>query len=107
MANVFRNALQKDIGTTYVDVYECPAGLKSIVIELDVCNKTNAFCTVTAAIEKAGADYEIIFNAPVPVGGTLSIISGQKVVLEAGDKIKVKSNSITSLNAICSVLEDV
>ena len=107
MANVFRNALNKDVGTSFVEVYECPVDKKSIVIELDVCNKTNSFVTVVASIEKSGTDYAIIHNAPVPVGGTLSIISGQKVVLEAGDKIKVKSNTATALDVICSILEDV
>lgn len=107
MANTFRNSLLADVGTAYTDIYTCPASLKSIIIEVDVCNKTQAYVTVDVAIEKAGADYQMVHAAPVPVGGTLSVVSGQKIVLEDGDKIKIKSSTPVSVDVICSILEDV
>ena len=42
MANVFTNGLARDVGTSPATIYTTPASKKSIVIELDVCNKINA-----------------------------------------------------------------
>jgi hypothetical protein len=107
MANVFKNALQRDIGTTPVTMYSAPASKNSIVIELDVCNTSNAAVTVNAYISRSGSDYYLVKNAPVPTGGTLQIISGQKIVLTNTDALKVVSNTSTSIDAIASILEDI
>jgi len=107
MANVFKNALARDIGTSAATLYSAPASKNSIVIELDVCNTTQSSVFCSAFITKGGADYYIVKNAPVPVGGTLQIISGQKIVLSNLDAIKIISTATTSLDAVASILEDV
>lgn len=107
MANVFKNALARDIGTSAVTLYSAPASKNSICIELDVCNTTNSAVSCSAFITKGGADYYIVKNAPVPVGGTLQIIAGQKIVLSDQDAIKIISTATTSLDAVASILEDV
>ena len=55
---------------------------------------------------------DIIKDAPVPVGGTLKVISGQKLVLEStavgnNDKIYAYCSSANNVDCIASVLEDV
>ena len=55
---------------------------------------------------------DIIKDAPVPVGGTLKVISGQKLVLESltanvNDKIYAYTSGANSCDVIASVLEDV
>ena len=55
---------------------------------------------------------DIVRDAPVPVGGSLKVISGQKLVLEAGsspeqDKIYVYSSAANAVDAIGSVLQEV
>ena len=54
----------------------------------------------------------VVRNAPVPVGGTLKVISGQKLVLESSsasvhDKILAWCSSANNVDCIASVLEDV
>ena len=54
----------------------------------------------------------VVRNAPVPVGGTLKVISGQKLVLESSsatvhDKILAWCSSANDVDCIASVLEDV
>jgi len=107
MANTFKNSLLNDVGTSYVDIYQCPVDKKAIIIEVDVCNKVQAFLTCDVVIEKASTDYHVVSSAPVPVGGTLSVVSGQKIVLESEDKIKVKVSATAAADVICSILEDV
>ena len=55
---------------------------------------------------------DIVRDAPVPVGGSLKVISGQKLVLEAGsspeqDKVYVYSSAANAVDAIGSVLQEV
>lgn len=107
MANVFKNALAKDVGTTPTTLYTAPATLKSIIIELDVCNTTLGGLTTSVFINSGGQDVFIVKNAPVPVGGSLQVIAGQKIVLVEGDSINVVSSSAASIDVVSSILEDV
>ena len=55
---------------------------------------------------------DIVRDAPVPVGGSLKVISGQKLVLEAGsspeqDKIYVYASTASAVDVIGSVLQEV
>ena len=55
---------------------------------------------------------DVVKDAPVPVGGTLKVISGQKLVLESltanvNDKIYAYSSAANACDVIASVLEDV
>jgi hypothetical protein len=107
MANTFKNALAKDVGTTAVSVYTAPSSKKSIAIELDVCNTTSSGVTVDAYITSGGVNYYIVKTTPVPVGGSLQIIAGQKIVLSNGDILKVVSNTAASIDVVAAILEDV
>ena len=107
MANVFTNGLQRDIGTSPVSIYTTPANKKSIVIELDVCNKINAAIQIDAYITSSSNDFYLVKNAPIPAGGTLQVIAGQKIVLKANEILKVVSNTATSVDVVASILEDV
>ena len=55
---------------------------------------------------------DMVKDAPVPVGGALKVISGQKLVLESdssgvNDKIYAYTSGASSVDVIASVLEDV
>ena len=55
---------------------------------------------------------DIVRDAPVPVGGSLKVISGQKLVLQAGsapeqDKVYVYASAANAVDAIGSVLQEV
>ena len=69
---------------------------------------TNGASVVWKRIYLADIDRE----APVPVGGSLKVISGQKLVLEAGsspeqDKIYVYASTASAVDVIGSVLQEV
>ena len=55
---------------------------------------------------------DMVKDAPVPVGGALKVISGQKLVLESdssgvNDKLYAYTSGASSVDVIASVLEDV
>ena len=104
--NTFKNAKQIGV-TTRTDVYTAPADKDSIILELDVANTTSS--SITASVEMYDATdtsyAHIVKDAPVPSGSSLQVISGQKVILERGDKVCVTASG--ACDVVCSILEDV
>ena len=49
----------------------------------------------------------IVRDAPIPVGGALKVIAGQKLVLEGYDSLLVTASTANTIDAIASILEDV
>jgi hypothetical protein len=50
---------------------------------------------------------DVVRGAPIPVGGSLKVISGQKLVLESTDRIWAYCSSARNIDVVCSMLEDV
>ena len=106
MANTFKSAQAVSV-TTVTDIYTAPAAKDSIILELDIANTTAGSISASAEIvdTSAGTDAYIVKEAPVPAGSSLQIISGQKIILEATDKIRVTASG--ACDVVCSILEDV
>jgi hypothetical protein len=109
MANTFKNALARNVGTSAVSVYTAPSAKNSICIELDVCNTTASGVTCDVFITKNtdSLNYYLVKSTPVPVGGSLQVVAGQKIVLSNGDILKVVSSVASSLDVVGAILEDV
>jgi len=108
MANLFKNAIAKNVGSSNVTVYTCPTGKTAIVSGLSVANIHTDSISVDVLLTDTSASLEvsIVKDAPVDVGGSLIPIGGlQKLVLEAGDIIKVASSAANSADVVISVLE--
>ena len=116
MANNFKNAFATSVSTNSsspTDVYTAAtggSGVNSILIELDIANTGSSAVSVTVLIQDASGSgtpsYHVIKNAPVPVGSTLKVVSGQKIVLNANDKVRVYATANT-VDVIESILEGV
>ena len=106
MANDFKNAQNVGV-TTQATVYTAPALKTSIILELDIANTSASAVTVSAEVvdTSASTDAYIVKDAPVPVGASLQVVSGQKIILEATDLIRVTASG--TCDVICSILEDV
>jgi hypothetical protein len=113
MANDFKNAIAQNVsnaagGTT---IYTTPATKTSIMLELDIANTTQN--VVEASVElldssvSSSAWRYLVKNAPVPSGGSLMVIAGQKIVLEAGDAVRITSSAASVMDAVAAILEDV
>ena len=114
MANNFKNAFATNVSTSSSSptlVYTSNDGssdVKSILIELDIANTGSSAVSVTVLIRdtSASASYHVVKNAPVPVGSTLKVVSGQKIVLNANDKVQVYATAQT-VDVVASILEGV
>jgi len=113
MANNFKNAFATSVSTnsgspTTVYTANNGSGVNSILIELDVANTSASGVTATVLVfdDSGSASYHIVKDAPIPAGGALKVVSGQKIVLNADDEIRVYASS-SSVDVVASVLEDV
>jgi len=113
MANDFKNAMAQNVLSTAggSTIYIVPATLTSILLELDIANTTTN--VVEASVEildssvSASAWRYLVKNAPVPSGGSLMVIAGQKIVLEAGDAVRVTASAANVIDVVAAILEDV
>lgn len=107
MPNNFKVKTSGSIGTSPHTVYTCPTGTQTTVIGLNLANILTTGITATVAFENADSDdISIIKNAPIPSGSALAPIGGtQKLVMEAGDLLKVSSSDASSVDCAISVLE--
>ena len=121
MANEFRNRTLTGVGTSATTLYSTPDGKTSIVLELDLANTTSNVVEATVELldysdasgSGVGTNWKhIVKNAPVPAGGSLMVVAGQKIVLEersggTGDAIRITSSAASSLDVVSAILEDV
>ena len=122
MANDFKSFSKANIAIdsgTYSTVYTVPysADTEAILLEVDVANTSASDITVDVKVNKnsggtGGTDDIFIVKAdPVPVGGALIVVSGQKIVMMStatgADTVTVAASAASAADCIVSVLEDV
>ena len=106
MANTFKSFTSGSIGTTLVDLYTCPSATTTIILGASIANThTNPIGGSIKLSKNSGDNVFIVKQAPVPVGSTVEVMSGNKVVLEASDKLQFQSDTSSSLDSIVSLLE--
>lgn len=108
----FKNAIKGNIGNIWTTLYTAPVGpdKDSYFIELDISSvgTTGVQVSVRVVDVSAGETAHLCKQAPVPIGSALQVIDGQKIVLEAGDKIEVICDTPGEVvDAIGSLIEDV
>ena len=108
MANTFKRKTQRGIGTTLtqINTYVVPAATTTTVIGLICSNTSAADVNIDVAHYDGTNSTYLVKNAPVQPGSALVAVGGsQKVVLQTGDSIQVKSSAATSVDVVMSILE--
>jgi hypothetical protein len=107
MANTFKTVTKA--GVTSEDViYTVASSTTTVVLGLMLGNTTTGQITATVTLNsdtsaRAGANdeanqaVELLTNAPIPAGSSLEMLSGNKVVLETTDEIKVTATGATDV----------
>jgi hypothetical protein len=122
MANDFKRFAKPNVGTSTGAsgdaIYTVPAGagataLESIVIGISVCNKNAAERTVGLFLDNEDGtnDSYIVNGLKVPGNTTVEIMQGNKIVLQNdgsnADVLRAEASAGSSIDVVCSVLEDV
>ena len=117
MANTFRvvtfAAEPNSAGTPYT-IYTVPSSTTTVVIGLILTNIHTSQVTTEVELVSTtsgggrGATNGTAFlvkDAPVPAGGTLELLSGNKVVLQATDVMKIDCDVASKIDATLSIME--
>ena len=111
MANDFKSVAKTNIAIdsgTFDTMYTGLASKETILLEIDMANTTTGDITVSIKLAKSGGDTVFLVKAaPIPAGGALKAISGQKIVMEAADVLSVAASAASSADCLVSFLEDV
>jgi len=111
MANTFKVDTKSSVVTDAISSATCnvlSAGGSATVIVLSILisNKTGSSANADVyLVTNTGDDVYLIRNAPVPAGSSLEIISGNKVIMEPSDVLRVRSDATAALDATVSYLE--
>ena len=116
-ANSFKSAMVH-VTDEWSYGYAVPSGKKSLILEIDVCNTVvspQAPIQLSIGICKSNLtlnpDYLLVNDTMIPAGTTVSVILGQKIVLEeAGTYTKIVFKTTVAgqiADAFISVMEDV
>lgn len=108
MANTFYRKFSGNVGVsaTTLGTYTVPAATTSVVVGLSLSNVTGSTINAGVFINNGANNYYIVKSAPISAGGTLIPVGGdQKLVLQAGDNVRIISDTATSIDAIMSVME--
>lgn len=109
MPNTFKRKVSRGIGTslTSVNTYTVAASTQVTVIGLIVSNVANGVTTYVSATHYDGAsDTYLVKDAPLLPGAALVVVGGeQKLVLETGDSVRVKSSVASGVDVVMSILE--
>ena len=85
-----------------------PSSTTTVVIGLTLANVHTAQVTASVTvIDSSNSDEtsHVIKDAPIPVGGSLEIMSGNKIILETTDIIKVDCSVANKISATLSIME--
>jgi hypothetical protein len=89
-----------------MSVYTAPASTSTVIVGLTISNTTQFLVFINVKINNVdGDEVFLVKGAPVPQGGSIEIMNGNKIVLESGDSVVVYSNTANSVDTIVSVME--
>ena len=111
MANTFKlknNAVMPSSAGTADTLYTVPSSTTTLIIGLTLANVHTSQVTVSVTIVDSSNSNEtshVVKDAPVPVGSSIEIMSGNKIILEASDIIKVDCSVADKISATMSIME--
>jgi hypothetical protein len=104
MAYTNTSYMARNVGTSASTLTTVASATTATITSLVVANTTTSPITVDVYVTRSAADYYIVKTATVPVGGSLEVMQGNRIVLIASDALKVVSSAATSADVIVSVL---
>ena len=107
MANTFKVVTKAGVTSSDV-IYTVAGSTTTVVLGIMVGNTTTGQITASVTLSsdtssRAGANneanqaVELVTNAPIPVGGTLELLAGNKVVMEATDVLSLAASGAADI----------
>ena len=107
MANTFKVVTKAGV-TSADNIYTVASSTTTVVLGIMLGNTTTSQVTATVTLSsntsnRAGAnneaneDVELVTNAPIPAGSSLELLSGNKIVMETTDILKLTASGATDI----------
>jgi len=93
----------KDISTGGSTVTTVSSGTLAVA-SLVVSNTSTSPITCDVYITRSAVNYYLVETATVPVGGSLEVIQGNRIILQTSDVLKIAVSAATSADAWVSGL---
>jgi|5B_taG_2_1085324.scaffolds.fasta_scaffold38291_2 hypothetical protein len=98
------------------DVYTVAGSTTTVILGLTLCNIHTAQVTADVRLVSttsnrggnnnvANGTSIVVNGAPIPVGSSLELLSGNKYVMETGDKLSIDCSVADKLSGTLSVME--
>jgi hypothetical protein len=94
----------KNVGTSAVNIIPALASGTAAISSCVVANTSVSPVTASVYLTRSSVNYYLMYQATVPVGGSLEAIQGNRVVLVTGDSLYVQTGAASSCDAIVSAL---
>ena len=110
MANTFKSRHISSVSNSSAEtIITAPSSSQVIVIGLQLVNKGASEIKATVTIgnnaDSDTGDITVLHQVAVPKNSMVSVLVGDKIVMEQNDTLKVLSDTATALDATSSYLE--
>mgnify|MGYP003141466724 CR=1 FL=1 len=110
MANTFKSRHISSVSNSSAEtIITAPSSSQVIVIGLQLANKGASEIKATVTIgnnaDSDTGDVTVLHQVAVPKNSMVSVLVGDKIVMEQSDTLKVLSDTATALDATASYLE--
>ena len=114
MANTFKvktnDAMPSSAGTP-LTLYTVPSSTTTVILGLMLCNVHTSQVTASVKLEsdtsdtETNADVLLVKDIPIPVGSTVELLSGNKVVMQTTDVLKIDCSVAAKIDAALIIME--
>ena len=94
----------KNVGTSAVNIITSVASGTVAISSCIISNTSASPITTSVYLTRSSVNYYLVYNATVPVGGSLEVIQGNRVVMKTSDALYVQNGSASSGDCIVSAL---
>ena len=94
----------KNVGTSAVNIIPSVSSGTVAIASCIISNTSVAPITASVYLTRSSVNHYLVYQATVPVGGSLEVIQGNRVVLIASDALYVQTSASSSGDAIVSAL---
>lgn len=94
----------KNIGTSATNIVTAIASGTVAISSCIVSNTSTAPITTSVYLTRSSVNHYLVYQATVPVGGSLEVIQGNRVVMITGDALYIQNSAASSGDAVVSAL---
>ena len=94
----------KNVSTSGSTAISSVASGTVAISSLVLSNTSSSPITVNVYVTRSATNYYIVYQATVPVGGSLEAIQGNRIILQTSDALYVLASAANSCDAWASAL---